>query len=233
VLDGRDFTELVVDAVDAPDTERSAEHVARLARTAVGCDHAGVMVLYPRRAVDTVAATDPSVDVCDRLQLELNEGPCLDAITEQHTLLACDVGADPRWPQWGPWVAGVGFGSVLSVRLFTHQRTVGALNLYATEPRDFDDDDVATALLFAQHASAALALSLHHEQLEAAVEARHHIGLAQGILMERYGLDSDAAFEVLRRCSRDTNRKLRDVATEVIDGLRRDGPTVPLNRPAS
>jgi AmiR/NasT family two-component response regulator len=50
-----------------------------------------------------------------------------------------------------------------------------------------------------------------------AVDSRKLIGQAQGILMERYDLDQDRAFEVLRRYSRDSNVKLREVAQLVVD----------------
>jgi AmiR/NasT family two-component response regulator len=43
------------------------------------------------------------------------------------------------------------------------------------------------------------------------------IGQALGMLMERYKLDADRAFEVLKRYSQDNNRKLHDVAQELID----------------
>jgi AmiR/NasT family two-component response regulator len=50
-----------------------------------------------------------------------------------------------------------------------------------------------------------------------AVDARKLVGQAMGILMERYDVDADRAFEVLKRYSQDTNTKLRDVAQQLID----------------
>ena len=45
-----------------------------------------------------------------------------------------------------------------------------------------------------------------------AIDARKLIGQAQGILMERFALDDERAFEVLRRYSQNTNTKLNEVA---------------------
>lgn len=55
-----------------------------------------------------------------------------------------------------------------------------------------------------------------HDQLEAAVGTREIIGQAQGILMEREGRTRRGAFDLLRIRSQRTNRKLRDVATDVV-----------------
>jgi AmiR/NasT family two-component response regulator len=52
-------------------------------------------------------------------------------------------------------------------------------------------------------------------QLHAALESREVIGQAKGILMERYRLTPDGAFELLARASQDTNVKLREVAAEL------------------
>jgi AmiR/NasT family two-component response regulator len=53
--------------------------------------------------------------------------------------------------------------------------------------------------------------------LAQAIDARKLIGQAMGILMERFDLDGNRAFEVLRRYSQDTNTKLRDVAQQLVD----------------
>jgi response regulator NasT len=56
------------------------------------------------------------------------------------------------------------------------------------------------------------------EQLETALERRAIIERAKGILMERHGLDDDAAFELLRSKARATNTKVVDLARAVADG---------------
>ena len=53
------------------------------------------------------------------------------------------------------------------------------------------------------------------EQLEVAVDHRTTIGQAQGILMERLGVDADTAFEYLKRVSMDSNRKLVEIADQI------------------
>ena len=66
------------------------------------------------------------------------------------------------------------------------------------------------------HAAAALLASRHSEQLQSAVATRDRIGQAKGIIMERFGIDDTAAFEMMRRLSQETNTKLADIADRVI-----------------
>lgn len=53
-------------------------------------------------------------------------------------------------------------------------------------------------------------------QLERALESRDIIGQAKGILMARQSITADAAFEILARASQRSNRKLRDVAADLV-----------------
>lgn len=56
-------------------------------------------------------------------------------------------------------------------------------------------------------------------QLVAALEGDREISVAVGILMERRGLDRQQAFEMLRAAARAQQRKLRDVAAEVVKAI--------------
>jgi AmiR/NasT family two-component response regulator len=58
------------------------------------------------------------------------------------------------------------------------------------------------------------------EQLTEAVEHRTAIGVALGMLMERFGFTQDEAFGYLRRCSQAQNRKLYDIAVEFAETRR-------------
>ena len=57
------------------------------------------------------------------------------------------------------------------------------------------------------------------EGLRAALETRHMIGLAQGILMARYTLTVAQAFDYLRRLSQSGNVKLREIAVDLVAEL--------------
>lgn len=214
--DAGDFAEMALALHEEPDVEQTLERVVEYAQQATACHDAGLMLLHGGGRIETAVATDPRVGKADDLQTTLGEGPGRAAVESRSSVLVDDTATDPRWPAWGPQAAELGLRSVLSVRLHTGTATLGTLNLYGHQPGMFDDDDTDVAEIFGRHASIALASAREEDGLRQAIGARHLIGLAQGILMERYGLDADRAFAVLRRYSRNSNVKLRVVAERII-----------------
>ena len=211
-----DFAEMAMALHHEPDVTETLEGIVRHARDGLACDHVGIHVLH-NREVETAAATDPLIERADQLQMELGEGPCLEAVLTSQTFVVDDTATDPRWTRFGPLAAELGLHSIMSTPLRTATQTMGALNFYCADPRMFDEDDVSVAQIFAAHASVALSVARHEEGLRLAIDARHLIGQAQGILMERFGLTADKAFVVLRRYSQNSNTKLREVAQHIID----------------
>jgi GAF domain-containing protein len=213
------FAQFSAESADLQGVKEAVSRIVRYAVAAVGTPYAGVTLLRPGQQLESMATTDPIVDAADHLQYDLQEGPCLDAAVDRnsHVLLSKDLAVDDRWPQWGPKTAALGLHAVLSAELRAGQRRLGALNLYGEQPRQFSSDDAATAHLFAAHATLALTAASTVEGLQTALDTRTEIGQAQGILMERFDLDADRAFEVLRRYSQNTNLKLHEVARTLID----------------
>ena len=54
------------------------------------------------------------------------------------------------------------------------------------------------------------------EQFRRALSSRDTIGQAKGMIMERYGMDSTRAFEVLRKLSQDSNVPLLTIANDIV-----------------
>lgn len=219
------------DQVDSQATMLSAVNLA--VANVDGCDFAGISIVHARRHIDTPAATDGSARTADRLQYELGEGPCLDAIWEQQTIYSPRLSDDPRWPSWGPRVAEkTGARSVLAFQLFTTGNTLGALNLFSRTEDGFADDDRNDGLALAAHVAIAVAAAQEIQSLSSAMDSRSLIGQALGIVMERYKIDVAHAFAVLTRVSQAGNVKLRDVAEELVttrvlaaEGSARNGAT--------
>jgi GAF domain-containing protein len=201
-----------------PTPARTAEEIIGFAQQQLEADYAGLTLIRSKNRLETFAPTDPLVCQVDIMQYELDEGPCRDSSWHRQTLISEDLAADLRWPQWAPKVVALGIVSVLAVELTgSDSRRIGSINLYWTQAREFESDDVAFANLFARHAAIALASSMDLAGLNVALDGRKLIGQAQGILMERFGLDETRAFEVLRRYSQDHNMKLRHVAEHLIE----------------
>ena len=211
------FARLAIELHEEPGVEETVEAVLQFALQAVSCTHAGVALSHRGVPLETVAVTDPVVEKSDQLQLECGESPSPDVIAEQDTVLVPDTFGEVRYPDWSVRVAALGLRSSLSVRLAASGNTFGVLQLFNTEPYAFESDDDAVAHILARHASVALANARQEASLWQAIDARKLVGQAQGILMERFDVDSDQAFAVLRRYSQDHNIKLRDVAQRLID----------------
>lgn len=215
------FSEIALELHDQATTEQTVDLITQYAQIAAACDDAGILLTHSRSRLETAASSAPRVVRSHDLQRELDEGPCLDALESGGSYVSGDISADSRWPRWGPAVAALGIRSAMSVLLETKTRRYGALNLYADRLDAFDGDDLATALIFARHASIALANAHQEHGLTIAIDARKVIGQAQGILMERFDIDADRSFEVLRRYSQHHNQKLHDVAGWVVDNRRK------------
>jgi GAF domain-containing protein len=210
------FAHLAVELHDATGVEETIDAVVQFALQALRCTYAGVALTARGSRPEIAAVTDPVVAEVYELQLGKQNGPLVTAMRERRPVLIRDTLADVRWPEWAAKVATLGVRSVLDVPLAT-SRTVGVLGLYSPDPDAFAADDEAIAHILARHASVALASARHEETMAQAIDARKLVGQAMGILMERFDIDGDRAFAVLKRYSQDTNTKLRDVAQQLID----------------
>jgi ANTAR domain/GAF domain len=203
-----------------PTVEATLQRIVEVARLIVpGCHHAGITVLRRGRP-ETPAATDSVSAAVDAVQYEAGEGPCLSAIVSDHLFRTGDLARETRWPKFsGPAVQRTGVRSVLAYRLFAEDETFGALNLYSRERDAFDDDSVGIAGILTAHAALAFARARERAQvagLEQAVASNRAIGMAIGILMAIRRIGQDEAFDLLRTVSQRTNRKLREIADDVV-----------------
>lgn len=181
-----------------------------------GVNHVGVSLSHRDGKVETVAATDQLVWDLDNLQHELGEGPCLDAIWQTPVVRVDNARHDQRWPRYIPRAVERGVRSQLALRLYADDDTIGGLNLFSTETDSIPAEVQEAAELFATHAALALGRVRHEEDLNSALLTRKVIGQAVGIVMERYALNEERAFQYLARVSQQSNVKLRDVAAELV-----------------
>ncbi len=172
----------------------------------------------------SAAATDPLVEEADALQYELDEGPCLSAIRDGVSYRIDSMWNETRWPDWTASVAHLGLGSSLSSPLLVRGDSLGAVKVYARPEAAFTDRDEQLLALFAEKASVILTnarsqeeLRRLNEHLREALRTRDLIAQAKGILRERHHVDEPDAFGMLVEWSQRTNRKVRDLAEEVVD----------------
>lgn len=222
-MDDEQLARIVEQLVRRPEEDFTVMQVVEQAMDNIpDCDMCSV---FMRRngTTEVAATTDPRAEQIDLAQMEFDEGPCLSVIEHAEINSVPDTARDERWPQWSRFARSLGARSSLSVRLATEPDVLASLNLYSRRTSGFDEDAIDRALVYARLATVALGHAREVTGLRTALTSRMVIGAAEGILMERYGLSLDRAFEVLRRQSNETNTKLRDVAQQVVDGtaLRR------------
>ncbi len=210
------FARLATELSESTTVDQTASQIVAFGMKTVGTQYAGITMIRGKDRFETVGPSAEVIVTADQLQYDLREGPCVDAATASRHVLSADLANDPRWPRWGPAAAELGFRSILSAELHAGGERIGAINLYGSTVRQFSAEDADVARLFASHAAAALAAVRLREGLQNALHTRTLIGRAQGILMERFGVDADRAFAILRRYSQDGNVKLTDVARSLI-----------------
>jgi GAF domain-containing protein len=191
-----------------------------------GCDHAGIGVL-DRGRFTTAAANDHIVEIIDGLQREAGEGPCLEASVEEMWQLDNDLTQDAQWPALAKLVTQqTPVRSALALPLVHEGRRSGALNLFADRPGVFDEQATETAAILAAFASVAIVAAQQRQradELQEGLETNREIGAAVGMLMASHNVSADEAFALLSQASQRLNRKLRDLAADMVRRDRSQG----------
>jgi GAF domain-containing protein len=173
----------------------------------------------------TYAASDPRIDDLHELQFGAGEGPIVESMRHNEPRRIDDTGREQRWPEFCRAAARAGFGSCLVIPLRGDVEPAGAMVLYGDAERAFQGSAYDIALLFAAQGAAAVHNATVYracrnmlDGLHAALQSRAVIEQAKGILHAEYGCPPEAAFELLSQRSQNTNRKLRDVAADLVQG---------------
>ncbi|TWD83049.1 GAF domain-containing protein [Kribbella amoyensis] len=224
------LAQLAADLHACPDqthTETAAvEAAAALLGSPVG------LVMTHRRQPVAVTATDPGLHAANLEQIRLGEGPALDVLLRQaNQPTAADLVVDSPWPAWSPAAIELGWRSVLGARLTSRNKhVIGALIVADPRPDMFGPATIRATGLLAAHVTVALDAARILDNLELASDSHGLVGRAVGILMERFNLDSEQAFTVLRRYSQDTQTKLNQVAAHLVDTRQLPDDHVPRTR---
>ncbi|MEU6079195.1 GAF and ANTAR domain-containing protein [Streptomyces sp. NPDC047108] len=222
-MDWEDFAESMAamarDLLAQDSVEATLERITESAVENVeGCDAAGILLLREKH-VETLAPTDGLVVHSDQLQERLREGPCFDAAREREPSYRIKDFTEPqeKWPEYTRQARDLGVGSMMGFLLYTLDEDLGALNLYSRKPAVFTKGSETAGWLLASHAAVAFSSARTADQLQSALDTRHTIGEAMGIVRERYDLSGQDAFNVMRRLSQDRNVKLRDLARRICE----------------
>lgn len=190
-------------------------------RSVPGAQHAGITVTDRHHHIETHGATGQYPALLDDIQRRHGEGPCVSAAWQHHTMRIDDLATDQRWPRYREEaLRRTPVRSVLSFDIFNDRQMAGALNFYAERAYAFGDESLEVGLAFATHAALAWNISRRDDQFRSALASRDIIGQAKGMLMERFGTDAVAAFDLLKRLSQETNTPVVEIAHRVVNAAR-------------
>ena len=218
---GRVFADLAQILYKGADAEQVYTAICTAATLLVpGCDRASVMLRQGGEYV-TVAATDPVAARIDQLERSLGEGPCVDTIEEAVPQIEADLRDGSSWPELARvLVETTPVRGAMGFRLLIDEHKVGALNLFSDRPgaftaRSADHASVLTA--FASVTVTAVDRGDDVASLRSGLASNREIGKAIGLLMATENISSDEAFDLLRRTSQQMNRKVADLARDLVE----------------
>ncbi len=176
----------------------------------------------------TAFFTDQEAPEIDAAQYETGKGPCLDAFRHRVVYRVTDTESEKRWTAFAAAASAHGIRSTISLPMIANDEAVGALNLYSPQVGGFEDVDEDLGVKLAAQAAVLLTNSQVYwdayrltENMQEAMRSRATIEQAKGLLMSRSPCTPDEAFDMLVRASQRENRKLRDIAEELVQRAQR------------
>lgn len=212
------------------DLDEALDEICRISARAVRNSDGASLTAFGVSGAVAAASSSEWARRLDELQYAEHEGPCIDAARTGTVFRVRDMQREPRWPSYMPRACAEGASSMVSIPLTVEAKTLGALNIYSRQVDAFGAEEVSLAGIIAGHASLATQVSAtlagHRTlagQLRAAMASRATIEQAKGIVMAAVGCDPDTAFAHLTQQSQHENRKLREIADELVRRQNRSG----------
>lgn len=220
----RAFLELSNELVDDYDVIEMLTRLTANCAQLLDIASAGLLLADHRGVLHLAAASSELARDLEVLQLQRDEGPCLDCYHTRAVVVATDLRAQAgRWPQFAAAALSAGFVSVHALPMRLRDSTLGALGLFGDQPGRLGEPDLELAQALVHVASivivserAASDRATINGQLQRALSSRVVLEQAKGVLANAGELDMEDAFHVLRQYARDHSRRLTEVARSVV-----------------
>jgi GAF domain-containing protein len=203
------------------------QQITDAAKQLFRADGAGLMLVDAEGQLRWASASDQSAQTLEDSQERLAQGPCAVAFSQRLPAAIRNLHTEPDWQDFTQVLLAEEICAALSVPVELDGGVIGTLDVYVSQPRDWDPSEVAALQAYggvvASLLSAAVTAQVRGrlaDQLQAALEHRWLIERAKGVVMGREHVDAQTAFERLRGAARFSTRRLADVAKDVTDGQR-------------
>jgi GAF domain-containing protein len=214
--------------------EGETKRLCRVCAEVTAMSGAGIMLMSGEVPDGSVCTTDEVASVIEELQYSLGEGPCVDAYRHGRPVLEADLAhpGAPRWPAFaGPAVAA-GARAVFGFPLLVGAVRLGALNLYCSQVGPLSDEQHADALVLAEVAAQAILVlqagarpGKVAAELEAGADFHYVVHQAAGMVAAQLNVSVGVALVRLRAYAFGNDRRLAEVAEEVVARTLRFDPT--------
>lgn len=192
----------------------------------LAAEAAGILLADSQCRLRVVASSHEDAQVMELLQLQADEGPCLECFHTAAPVSIPDL-ADTagRWPAFIAASEQRGaYRSVHALPLRLRGQAIGTMNLFHSAPGALPKSDLALGQALADVATIGILSErairrgeVRAEQLQTALNSRVIIEQAKGVLAQRGNLPMDEAFDRLRRYARHHHARLSEVAHQVIE----------------
>jgi hypothetical protein len=204
------------------------QRVTEATRAVVRVDGAGLTLAHQGGAPRWVAVSDAAMELLEQVQQDVADGPCVAAWAQDRIVAVEDLRAVSAWARVAAMVAQLQVRGVLSVPVRLAEQPVGTLNVYTSHPRAWSAEEVdavgAFAIVTAELIRTGVELAVREvevAQLRQALTSRVWIEQAKGVLVATEGMTADAAFQRLRARARSSQRRMADLAQEVVQDAQR------------
>ena len=237
----RAFVGLSNELVDHYDVVEMLAQLTSHCVSLLDVDSAGLLLADGRGALHLAASYSERTHHLEVLQLQQDEGPCLDCFHGGEPILVADLDEqEERWPRFCAAARLVGFKSVHALPMRLRENVLGTLGLFGEQVGSLEDDDVALAQALVHVASVAIVnervaadRAVVNAQLQHALTSRIVVEQAKGVIAYGGDLEMDVAFAVLRRYARDHGRKLSEVAAAIVSRELAQGSVIEHARSAA
>lgn len=172
----------------------------------------------------TVASSSAAAQRLDEQQYAFDDGPCLTALRQQHSVLISHLSSDERWHRYATAVSGEGIECILAVPIPTDSSSRAALNCYSEQAAAFSAESIAEIEHHAVSLSAILRLALlvhkpehYPDDLRGVLKSRAVVDAAVALVMAQNRCSHEAAMTTLQVASRHHSKHIHSIADELLN----------------